>query len=138
MLLFNADTSTRTLTLYAYPDGESAGDDTAILVIDIQNDFCSHESFPVKTWGHDVSHMEKMVEKMVESSIQIKSIEKAAEHKVEKMFEHRNASATFTSTANNEIERDLYKDSFRCNVENGSKINQLGNNGWDGQEGMFL
>ena len=35
MLFFNADTSTRTLTVYAYPDGESAGDGTTIFVIDI-------------------------------------------------------------------------------------------------------
>lgn len=35
---------------------------TAILVIDVQNDFCSKEGFPVKNWGHDVSHMDSIVE----------------------------------------------------------------------------
>ena len=39
-------------------------EETAILVIDIQNDFCSKEGFPVKNWGHDVSHMDEIVEKI--------------------------------------------------------------------------
>lgn len=37
---------------------------TAIVVIDMQHNFCSTESYPVKQWNHDVSHLDNIVEKI--------------------------------------------------------------------------
>jgi len=37
---------------------------TIILVVDVQNDFCSKENFAVKNWGHDVSHFDTIINKM--------------------------------------------------------------------------
>ena len=37
---------------------------TVILVIDIQNDFCSKDSFAVKNWNHDISHFDLIIGKI--------------------------------------------------------------------------
>ena len=39
---------------------------TAILVIDIQKDFCSPQGFGAKNWGHDVSHFDEIIEKIID------------------------------------------------------------------------
>ena len=53
---------------------------TAILVIDIQKDFVSPEGYATKTWGHDNSHLDKIVEKIK------KFLEQAQRHEVEILY----------------------------------------------------
>ena len=38
---------------------------TAIIVVDIQKDFCSPQGFGARTWGHDISHFDEIIDRII-------------------------------------------------------------------------